>query len=64
MKKAPLSMVMKVIRVNGKDVAKVSDSPGKGMCHDPERVEEIKKVFRYASIDEHDSEELRRIIYL
>ena len=35
MKKAPLSMVMKVIRVNGKDVAKVSDSPGKGMCRNP-----------------------------
>lgn len=63
MKKAPLSMVMKVIRVNGKDVAKVSDSPGKGMCHDPARVEEIKKVFRYASIDDYSTEDLEKIIY-
>lgn len=28
----PLNIVMKVIRCNGQPVAKISDTPGKGMC--------------------------------
>ena len=63
MRKAPLSMVMKVIKVNGKDVAKVSDSASKGMCHDQSVVENIKRVFRYVSIDDKTIEELQEIIY-
>ena len=32
---APLNIMMKMVRCNGQPVAKVSDSPGKGMCDDP-----------------------------
>lgn len=32
----PLNIVIKLQEVNGKAVAKISDTPGKGMCQDPE----------------------------
>jgi len=32
----PLNIVMKLIELNGRSVAKLSDSPGKGMCEDPQ----------------------------
>jgi len=41
----PLNIVMKMINCNGKPVAKISDSPGKGMCHDDDYVTYLKKVF-------------------
>jgi nicotinate phosphoribosyltransferase len=41
-----LQLVMKLIRVNGKPVAKVADSPGKGMCEDEEYLKYLKKVFQ------------------
>lgn len=41
----PLQIVMKLVKVNGRPVAKISDSPGKGMCEDPEYVNYLKKVF-------------------
>ena len=41
----PLQIVMKIVEANGKPVAKVSDSPGKGMCHDPEFLSYLRKVF-------------------
>lgn len=41
----PLNIVMKMINCNGKPVAKISDSPGKGMCHDEEYVKYLMKVF-------------------
>lgn len=41
----PLQIVIKVVECNGKPVAKISDSPGKGMCRDNEYVTYLKKVF-------------------
>lgn len=39
----PLNVVSKVVLVNGHDVAKLSDSPGKGMCRNPEYVEYLQR---------------------
>ena len=39
-------IVIKLVPVNGKPVAKISDSPGKGMCEDPEFLEYLTKVIR------------------
>ena len=39
----PLNIVMKVTKCNGTDVAKISDTPGKGMCKNPEYVEYLKR---------------------
>ena len=41
----PLSMVMKLVKVNGKPVAKISDSPGKTLCEDQQFVDYLKKVY-------------------
>lgn len=41
----PVNMVMKLIKVNGKPVAKISDTPGKNLCEDAAFVEYLKKVF-------------------
>lgn len=41
----PLSMVMKLVRVNGQPVAKISDSPGKNLCEDKQFVDYLKKVY-------------------
>jgi len=41
----PLQIVMKIVKCNGKPVAKISDSPGKGMCNDEQFVDYLKKVF-------------------
>lgn len=48
----PVSIVMKVVESNGKPVCKISDSPGKGMCHDEQYVEYVKTQYNYKSIDE------------
>lgn len=37
--------VMKLVSVNGKPVAKISDDPGKGMCKDAEFVQYLRKEF-------------------
>jgi nicotinate phosphoribosyltransferase len=37
---------MKLTQVNGRPVAKVSDSSGKGMCKDDEYLSYLKKVFK------------------
>ena len=42
----PLQIVMKLTSVNGRPVAKVSDSPGKGMCKDDAYLSYLKKVFK------------------
>lgn len=42
----PLQIVMKIVECNGRPVAKISDSPGKGMCRDTEYVKYLKKVFQ------------------
>jgi nicotinate phosphoribosyltransferase len=41
----PLQIVMKMIRCNGQPVAKLSDSPGKGMCDDEKYLAYLKQVF-------------------
>lgn len=43
--KAP-NIVLKMVELNYKPVAKVSDSPGKGMCEDPEFEAYLRKVFQ------------------
>ena len=39
----PLNIVMKTTRCNGMDVAKISDTPGKGMCKDDEYVDYLRR---------------------
>ena len=39
----PLNIVMKTTACNGMDVAKISDTPGKGMCKNPEYVEYLQR---------------------
>jgi len=41
-----LQIVIKMVECQGKPVAKISDSNGKGMCEDPEYLEYVKKVFQ------------------
>jgi nicotinate phosphoribosyltransferase len=41
----PLQIVMKMTECNGRPVAKISDSPGKGMCHNEEYLAYLKSVF-------------------
>lgn len=40
---SPLNIVMKVTKCNGTDVAKISDTPGKGMCKNPEYVDYLQR---------------------
>ena len=58
-KREPLSMVMKVVEVNGKPAVKLSDSTGKTMCHDENYIEYVKTVHNYKSIDEMTADEIR-----
>ncbi len=39
----PLNIVIKLQYVNGRPVAKLSDTPGKAMCRDPEYLEYLKR---------------------
>lgn len=39
----PLNIVMKTTLCNGQDVAKISDTPGKGMCKNPEYVNYLQR---------------------
>ena len=41
----PLPLVLKMIRCNGQPVAKISDTPGKGMCEDPGYLRYLRQVF-------------------
>lgn len=41
-----LNIVIKMVRCNSQPVAKISNSPGKGMCEDPEFVSYLKSVFQ------------------
>lgn len=43
----PLNIVMKVTKCNGQDVAKISDTPGKGMCKNPEYVEYLQRCINW-----------------
>lgn len=40
---SPLNIVMKVTKCNGSDVAKISDTEGKGMCKNPEYVKYLNR---------------------
>ena len=40
-----MDVVMKMVRCNGQDVAKLSDSPGKSMCENPEYLQYLRSVF-------------------
>lgn len=44
---APLNIVMKTTSCNGQDVAKISDTPGKGMCKNPEYVEYLQRSINW-----------------
>ena len=44
--KAP-NIVMKLIELNNRPVAKLSDNPGKTMCQDLDYISELKKTFAY-----------------
>lgn len=41
----PLQIVLKMVRCNGQPVAKVSDTPGKGMCDDEAYLAYLRQVF-------------------
>jgi nicotinate phosphoribosyltransferase len=40
-----LNIVLKMVRCNSQPVAKISNSPGKGMCEDDEFVSYLKSVY-------------------
>ncbi len=42
-----LNIVMKVTRCNGQDVAKISDTPGKGMCKNPDYVDYLTRCINW-----------------
>ena len=43
----PLNIVMKTTACNGQDVAKISDTEGKGMCKNPAYVEYLKRCIEW-----------------
>ena len=43
----PLNIVMKTTACNGMDVAKISDTPGKGMCKNPEYVHYLNRCIKW-----------------
>ncbi|MBR0474023.1 MAG: nicotinate phosphoribosyltransferase [Erysipelotrichaceae bacterium] len=43
----PLNIVMKVTLCNGQDVAKISDTPGKGMCKNPDYVDYLQRAINW-----------------
>ena len=49
----PLNIVMKVTEANGQPVAKISDTPGKGMCRDSAYIEWLERSIKWRL--EHES---------
>ncbi len=45
----PLQIVIKMVRCNGQPVAKLSDTPGKGMCDDEKYLAYLRQVFEIES---------------
>lgn len=50
----PLNIVMKTTFCNGQDVAKISDTPGKGMCKNPDYVDYLQRSINWRM--EHEKE--------
>lgn len=48
----PLNIVMKTTFCNGSDVAKVSDTPGKGMCKNPDYVDYLQRCIDWRMANE------------
>lgn len=48
-----LNIVMKPTACNGQDIAKVSDTPGKGMCKNPAYVKYLKRSIDWRMKNEH-----------
>ena len=44
---SPLNIVMKTTFCNGQDVAKISDTPGKGMCKNPDYVQYLERTISW-----------------
>ena len=42
-----LNIVMKTVKCNGSDVAKISDDPGKGMCENPDYVRYLQRCINW-----------------
>lgn len=51
----PLNIVMKVTKCNGQDVAKISDTPGKGMCKNPDYVNYLQRCIDWRMLHEYDN---------
>lgn len=47
-----LNIVMKVTKCNGMDVAKISDTPGKGMCKNPDYVDYLQRCIDWRMANE------------
>jgi nicotinate phosphoribosyltransferase len=45
----PLNIVMKITTANGQPVAKLSDTPGKTLCHDETFLAYLRQVFKVGS---------------
>jgi len=48
----PLNIVMKVVKCNGTDVAKISDTFGKGMCENPKYEEYLARTINWRLMNE------------
>ena len=48
-----LNIVMKTTKCNGMDVAKISDTAGKGMCKNPDYVEYLNRCIDYRMKNDH-----------
>lgn len=55
----PLNIVMKTVKCNGTDVAKISDDPGKGMCENHDYVHYLKRCIAWRmSHEEYENNSL------
>ncbi len=47
---SPLNIVIKMTRLNGRTVAKISDDPGKTMCHDTAYLETLRNLYQRKAV--------------